>query len=65
MLDRYSSLIGAVPILFTVNILYPNKVMANIHVSWLDPHKIRTMVVVGSKKMVVYDECGSEQDRFI
>jgi predicted dehydrogenase len=39
-----------------LNIMYPNKVMANIHVSWLDPHKVRTMVVVGSKKMVVYDD---------
>jgi len=39
-----------------LNIIYPNKVMANIHVSWLDPHKVRTMVVVGSKKMVVYDD---------
>jgi len=39
-----------------LNIMYPNKVMANIHVSWLDPHKVRTMVVVGSKQMVVYDD---------
>jgi len=39
-----------------LNIIYPNKVMANIHVSWLDPHKIRKMTVVGSKKMVVYDD---------
>lgn len=39
-----------------LNIVYPNKVMANIHVSWLDPHKIRRMTVVGSKKMVVYDD---------
>ena len=39
-----------------LNILYPNKVMANIHVSWLDPHKIRRITVVGSKKMVVYDD---------
>ena len=39
-----------------LNIFYPNKVMANIHVSWLDPLKIRAMVVVGSKKMVVYDD---------
>jgi len=30
--------------------------MANIHVSWLDPQRIRSMVVVGSKKMVVYDD---------
>jgi len=39
-----------------INIVYPNNIMANIHVSWLDPHKIRKMTVVGSKKMVVYDD---------
>jgi predicted dehydrogenase len=39
-----------------LNIKYPNKVMANIHVSWLDPQKVRKMIVVGSKKMVVYDD---------
>jgi predicted dehydrogenase len=30
--------------------------MANIHVSWLDPQKIRLITIVGSKKMVVYDD---------
>lgn len=39
-----------------LSILYPNKIMANIHVSWLDPRRIRSMTVVGSKKMVVYDD---------
>ena len=39
-----------------MNIEYPNNIMANIHVSWLDPHKIRRMTIVGSKKMVVYDD---------
>jgi predicted dehydrogenase len=39
-----------------MNIKYPGKIMANIHVSWLDPQKIRKMIVVGSKKMVVYDD---------
>jgi len=39
-----------------MSIMYPNKIMANIHVSWLDPLKVRSMVVVGSKKMVVYDD---------
>ncbi len=38
-----------------MNICYPNKVMANIHVSWLDPRRLRQMTVVGSRKMVVYD----------
>ena len=39
-----------------LNIVYPNNVLVNIHVSWLDPHKIRRMTVVGSEKMVVYDD---------
>jgi predicted dehydrogenase len=44
-----------------LNVEYPNKVMANIHVSWLDPHKTRKMVVVGSKKMVVYDDVAEDK----
>ena len=39
-----------------INILYPKKIMANIHVSWLDPQRARSMTIVGSKKMVVYDD---------
>ncbi len=30
--------------------------MANIHVSWLDPHKIRKFTVVGRDKMLVFDD---------
>jgi len=39
-----------------INIVYPNKIMVNIHVSWLDPQRARLMTIVGSKKMVVYDD---------
>jgi len=39
-----------------LNVAYPGKVMAHVHVSWLDPHKVRRMTVVGSKKMAVYDD---------
>lgn len=35
---------------------FPDGRMANIHVSWLDPHKTRSMVVVGSEKMLVFDD---------
>jgi predicted dehydrogenase len=35
---------------------FPNKVLANVRVSWLDPVKQRRLTVVGSKKMVVYDD---------
>ena len=39
-----------------INIVYPDNVMAHIHVSWLDPNKVRKITIVGSKKMVVYDD---------
>lgn len=35
---------------------FPNMVGANIHVSWLDPNKTRVITVVGTKKMIVYDD---------
>jgi predicted dehydrogenase len=35
---------------------YPGKIIANIHVSWLDPQKVRKMIIVGSRKMIVYDD---------
>ena len=44
-----------------LNIVYPGKVMANIHVSWLDPQKVRKMIVVGSRKMVVYDDVADDK----
>lgn len=44
-----------------LNILYPNKVIANVHVSWLDPQKVRKMVVVGSRRMVVYDDVAEDK----
>jgi len=30
--------------------------MANVHLSWLDPHKVRKITIVGSKKMAVFDD---------
>jgi predicted dehydrogenase len=35
--------------------------MAHIHVSWLDPHKIRKITIVGSKKMAVFDDIESTE----
>lgn len=39
-----------------VTVNFPDGVMADIRVSWLDPCKIRRITVVGSKKMIVYDD---------
>ena len=36
-------------------------VTGHIHVSWLDPGKIRKMTLVGSRKMVVYDDVGDDK----
>jgi len=35
---------------------YPRNVLANVHVSWLDPKKVRQLTIVGDKKMVVWDD---------
>ncbi len=39
-----------------LNLHFSDKKIANIHLSWLDPHKIRKLTIVGSKKMVVFDD---------
>ncbi len=40
---------------------FPNKIAGNVHVSWLDPNKIRRLTVVGSRKMVVYDDVSDDK----
>ena len=35
---------------------FPGDRSAIIHSSWLDPRKIREMTIVGSKRMIVYDD---------
>ena len=44
-----------------LSLVYPGKIMANIHVSWLDPQKVRKMIIVGSRKMVVYDDFADDK----
>ncbi len=39
-----------------ISLRYPNQVLAHIQVSWLDPKKLREIVVVGDRKMVIWDE---------
>ena len=36
-------------------------VCSNIHVSWLDPCKVRRVTVVGSRKMAVYDDLSNDE----
>lgn len=42
------------------SIEYPDNVLVNVHVSWMDPKKIRQITIVGDKKMVVWDDLDNE-----
>lgn len=35
---------------------YPKNILAHVHVTWLSPLKVRRMLIVGSKKMILYDD---------
>lgn len=43
-----------------ISLTFPGHIFAHIHVSWLDPKKVREIVVVGSKKMAVFDDLNTE-----
>jgi predicted dehydrogenase len=40
---------------------FPSGVVAHMHLSWLDPHKMRRMTVVGDRKMAVFDDMEAER----
>jgi predicted dehydrogenase len=40
---------------------FPSGVVAHLHLSWLDPHKTRSLTVVGSEKMVSFDDMESDE----
>jgi predicted dehydrogenase len=39
-----------------LHMIFPGNILANVHVSWLDPCKVRRITIVGSRKMVVFDD---------
>ena len=39
-----------------LNLGFKNGVMAHIHISWLDPNKVRRMTVVGREQIIIYDD---------
>ncbi len=39
-----------------INLSYPGDLLANIHLSWLSPVKLRQSYIVGKKRMIVYDD---------
>ena len=46
-----------------INCQFESGTVAHVELSWLAPSKLRRTTVVGSEKMVVYDDCSNEPVR--
>ena len=46
-----------------INLEFPSGTVAHVELSWLAPSKLRRTTIVGSRKMVVYDDTSSEPVR--
>ena len=44
-----------------ITLYYPSNILVNIHVSWLDPKKIRKITCVGDKKMAIWDDLDTSE----
>ncbi len=44
-----------------MNVLFDDGMMAQVQLSWLDPHKERRMTIVGTRKMVTFDDVSSAE----
>jgi predicted dehydrogenase len=57
------SIVKGIPDVAFITLDLPSGVLANIELSWLSPSKLRRTVIVGSEKMVVYDDGAGEPIR--
>jgi predicted dehydrogenase len=58
-----ASIVEGVPDVAFVTLGFPSGTLVNLEMSWLAPSKLRRTVLVGSEKMVVYDDSSSEAVR--
>jgi predicted dehydrogenase len=57
------SVVPGIPDVAFIDLGFPSGVLAHVELSWLAPSKLRRMVIVGSEKMVVYDDSSTEPVR--
>jgi predicted dehydrogenase len=50
-----------VPEVAFLTLTFQSGVSANVQISWLAPRKVREMVIVGSRKMVQYDDTAADE----
>jgi predicted dehydrogenase len=55
--------IPQIPDVAFINLEFPSGAVAHVELSWLAPSKLRRTTVVGSRKMVVYDDTSTEPVR--
>jgi len=58
-----SCLLPHVPDVCFINLRYSSGTIAHVELSWLSPSKLRRTAIVGSKKMIVYDDTSNESVR--
>ena len=57
------SIVPGVPDVAFIDLTFPSGILAHVELSWLAPSKLRRTVIVGSEKMVVYDDTAVEPIR--
>jgi predicted dehydrogenase len=58
-----SCIIDGIPDVAFISLGYSSNTIAHVELSWLAPSKLRRTAVVGSRKMVVYDDTSNEPVR--
>jgi predicted dehydrogenase len=58
-----SCIVPGIPDVAFVNLHFPSGTVAHAELSWLAPSKLRRTAIVGSRKMVVYDDTSAEPVR--
>ena len=52
-----------IPDVAFINLEFPSGTIAHVELSWLAPSKLRRTTIIGSRKMVVYDDTSNEPVR--
>ncbi len=52
----HAYVLDGIPDVAFINLAFPSGAISNVQVAWLAPSKLRRTVIVGSRKMLVYDD---------
>jgi predicted dehydrogenase len=58
-----SCVLPGIPDVAFINLTFPSGTIAHVELSWLAPSKLRRTAIVGSRRMIVYDDTATEPVR--